>query len=424
MSYHLGVDIGGSRVHAATARVSPDGTVVVETAPLGRMEADLLALISVTSDGEISFGDVAAAHGASEPQILVGGLRRRIGDDVPFVVGDHLISAEDAYARLAASVVETVTQREGESPARVVFTYPTVWGPYRIDLVREALAARYAGRFDLMPEAEAAARGTGHALDRGALAIYDLGETTFDAALIRREGDGWHVVGETAGIEMFGGSDLDDLVVRHVLTVTPTPQVAALRRECAGAKEALSTEAEVTIPVRGAEGPASVRLTRSEFEAMIEDELDRTVTVLSEAIDSAGVPLTDVDGVLLAGGSSRIPYVTQRISAALGRPVLADTDIGSLIAMGAARSGLTSPASAQATPDPTSSPDRPETARLVLDPAEAQPTRTATWVWRIILALLILAAAAFLVRSWNSDSPSLFGAEPSAGCSIDLPQGW
>lgn len=103
--YHVGIDIGASRVHAATARMTPLGEERVEPFPLGNSRVDMPALMSVAPDGDLEFGDAAAARGADQPETLVSSIRARVGSAVPFVVGDHRISADDAYARLAATVV-------------------------------------------------------------------------------------------------------------------------------------------------------------------------------------------------------------------------------------------------------------------------------------------------------------------------------
>ena len=97
--------------------------------------------------------------------------------------------------------------------------------------------------------------------------------------------------------------------------------LAQLREECVDAKEALSSETDVTIPVLLPGRQTEVRLTRTEFEAMIRPALDETLVALRRAIASAGVAVPDVSRVLLVGGSSRIPLVGQLVTAALDRPV-------------------------------------------------------------------------------------------------------
>nr|NLD40313.1 Hsp70 family protein [Actinomycetales bacterium] len=423
MTYLLGVDIGSSRIHAATARTSSSGIPEIESVPLGSAAPHIPALVAVTADGRFEFGEEAASRGATEPQNLVSGVRRRIGDDVPFVVGSQQIPAEDAYARLATAVIETVTTAEGEPPAHVTFTYPAGWGPFRVALVQDALGSRYAGRFHLMPEAEAAARGSRRRVPQGrALAVYDLGGTTFDATVLRRDATDWTVLDETGGSRV-GGANFDDAVVDHVLASLASPggvtgaSLVALRRECTGAKEALTSERAVTIPAPGTDGPAMVRLTRTDFEKLIENHLEQTVTTLSETIEGAGLAAKEMDAVLVVGGSSHIPSVQERLSETLECEVVAE-DQGALVAMGAARGGWE-----RAESEPPPAEEAVHTARAVHEEvplpkfvlsATGGSSRVATYIWRVILVLLVLGSAYYLYTALNSENRGLFGA-PTSG---------
>ena len=127
--------------------------------------------------------------------------------------------------------------------------------------------------------------------------------------------------------EAFDGLDETDPAVLSA--------VAAVRRECTEAKEALSSDTEVSIPVLTPAAQGSVRLHRSEFEAMIRPQVEETVEALRRAIASAGLGPSQLSAVLLVGGSSRIPLVGQLVSEQLGRPVAVDADPKNAIAMGA-----------------------------------------------------------------------------------------
>lgn len=130
------------------------------------------------------------------------------------------------------------------------------------------------------PEAAAIAYAANERVEPGALvAVYDLGGGTFDTAILRKTTDGFAVLGQPAGIERLGGIDFDQAVVSHVrATLGPAldridaadpaglSALARLRRECIDAKEALSSDTEVTIPVLLPDLQSEVRLTRGEFE--------------------------------------------------------------------------------------------------------------------------------------------------------------
>jgi molecular chaperone DnaK len=210
------------------------------------------------------------------------------------------------------------------------------------------------------------------------IAVYDLGGGTFDAAVLRKSATGgFEMLGVPDGVEQLGGIDFDDLVLSHVLAGIPQvgmdadmadpvvcSAISRLRRECTEAKEALSTDTEVTIPVLLPQVRTQVRLVRAEFEGMIRSTLDETIQSLRRAIESAGLTPAELSGVLLVGGSSRIPLVTQMISAELQHDVSVDTDPKGAVAMGAALAAhhqiTGSEPAVAADDDPIIAPPRPE----------------------------------------------------------------
>src|SRR5207245_4788807 len=105
---------------------------------------------------------------------------------------------------------------------------------------------------------------------------------------------------------------------------TDVAAAARLRRECVEAKEALSSDTVVSIPVILPNVKTEIRITRAEFEAMVRPAIAETLDALRRALRSANVEPKDVRAVLLVGGSSRIPLVAQMVSAGLGRPVAVD----------------------------------------------------------------------------------------------------
>ncbi len=181
-----------------------------------------------------------------------------------------------------------------------------------------------------MSSAQAAALAMTDPVPVGRLvAVYDLGGTGLDATVLRRLPDGGYVpAGRPEELEV-GGLDLDELVFDHVRAalgsawdgLDPTdPAVLAglgtLRRECTLAKESLSADTDVEIPVVLPGIDTRVRLARPEFEEMARPVIEETAATLQHAI--AGAPPA---AVLLTGGSARIPLITQVVSARLGRPV-------------------------------------------------------------------------------------------------------
>jgi hypothetical protein len=284
MSYQVGVDVGGTFTTAAVARG-------------GRAE-----VVSVV------------------PSQLPGvprGFLRRVGDDTPVLVGTRPVPAETLVARLVSQVVSTIG-----TPARLAVTHPVTWGPHRVAALRSAL-----GEVTMLSTAAAVAYRS-----EPPVAVHDLGGSTFTAAVVR----GLATAGQPLELDL-GGADLDELVFDHVRTAlgddlpTDATALSHLRQACTTAKEALSADTEVEIPVVGQGIDTRVRLTRAEFEDLARPLLTETAAALRMTIEESGLtPAT----VLLAGGAAWLPLLTQVVSAELGRPVTA-TPRGAA-AMGAA----------------------------------------------------------------------------------------
>ena len=347
MQYGLGIDLGTTQTAAA---VRVDGRV--EVVRLGGRRPEIPSLVFVKPDGGLLIGEAAERRGGTEPARLAREFKRRIGDPVPILVGGVPFSAHALTGKLLRHVLDAVAELQGGPPAVVTLTHPANWGPYKREQLDQAVRLADAGPVLLRTEPEAAAlqHATARKIAPGeTVAVYDLGGGTFDAAVLRRDGDGFVLLGEPEGIEQLGGADFDEAVFAHVLQTLGSmadgldpnePDVvtalARLRRDCVEAKEALSFDTEVMIPVALPGLHTRIRLNRSELEAMITPSLEDTVAAMHRALRSAGVVSDEVSAVLLAGGSSRIPMVAQLLSTALGRPVVADPHPEHSIAMGAA----------------------------------------------------------------------------------------
>jgi actin-like ATPase involved in cell morphogenesis len=346
MQYGLGIDLGTTHTAAA---VRADGRV--EVVRLGGRRAEIPSLVFVTSDGGLLIGDAAERRGAAEPARLAREFKRRMGDPVPILVGGTPFSAHALTAKLLRHVLDTVTQLQDGPPAAITVTHPANWGPYKREQLDQAIKLADAAPvvFRSEPEAAALQHATARRIAPGeTVAVYDLGGGTFDVAVLRRDGDGFVVLGEPEGVEQLGGIDFDEAVFGHVLEVLgdkahldpsdpeAVSALARLRRDCVEAKEALSFDTETMIPIALPGLHTRVRLNRSELESMIAPSLDDTVAATQRALRSAGVTPDQISAFLLAGGSSRIPLVSQLLSTEFQRPVVADPHPEHSIAMGAA----------------------------------------------------------------------------------------
>ncbi len=377
--------------------------------------------------------------------------KRRVGDPTPLLLGGSPVSAELLMARVVEWVAAQVAATEGGPPASLAVTHPANWGEFKLDLLRQALRHVGVPVDHLVPEPVAAA--TSYATQRDlapgtVVAVYDLGGGTFDAAVVRSEARGFAIVGRPDGIERLGGIDFDHAVFRHVLDALgldagtlddldagTATGLAQLREECVDAKEALSSETDVTIPVLLPGRHTEVRLTRTEFEAMIRPALDETLVALRRAIASAGVAVPDVSRVLLVGGSSRIPLVGQLVTAALDRPVAVDARPKDAIALGAALTAVAAaPVAVPAPPAPVvvptpggvgAPPAAPPGPPVPPVPAAAwspgpgpEPgggrDRTVLVAVLVTIILMALAAAGLAVLQGDDGSPSASGSTTTA----------
>ena len=376
--YVLGIDCGTTHTAAAVLRSGR-----AEVLRLGARRAEVPSLVFVPADGPVLIGEPAERRGQGDPGRLAREFKRRVGDPVPMLVGGAPYSAHALIARVLEHVLRTAVAHQGGPPEHVVLTCPANWGPYKRELLEQAARLADLPPVTLRTEPEAAAieYASGERVGDGdIIAVYDLGGGTFDAAVLRRTPAGFAILGSPEGIEQLGGIDFDEAVFEHVMRTLPaerlaTPDVAALarlRRDCVEAKEALSDDTEVMIPVALPELHTRVRLTRAEFEEMIRPALSETTGALRRALRSAGVRPEEVRTILLSGGSSRIPLVGQLLSTEFGRPVVLDPYPEHSIAMGAARAGLGPPSAPPSPPTPapvTAGPPPPATAAVTPETA-------------------------------------------------------
>jgi molecular chaperone DnaK len=421
LTYHLGIDLGTTYTAAAVAR---DGRV--EAVPLGHRAVSIPSVLYIRDD-EFIVGEPANRRAPTEPDRVAREFKRRLGDPTPVLVGGAPLAPELLMARLLLWVVDQVSESEGGPPASITVTHPASWGVYKVDLLRAAVHHVGLGGTRFMPEPEAAA--TFYAAQRpltmgSVIAVYDLGGGTFDAAVVRRTATGFEIIGRPEGIERLGGIDFDHAVFSHVLAsigetserldVDEPGMVAAvsqLREECVEAKEALSAETDVDIAVLLPGRQTEVRLTRTELEHMIRPAINETIVALRRALASAQVRPEDVTAVLLVGGSSRIPLVSQMVAADLGRPVVVDARPKDAIALGAALAGdqaaggapVQIPEAPTVPAGPGYAPPSPAPVPFAAPPSPAKPGQGRRLWIAAATAVLLLLGGFFAVRAFLDD---------------------
>jgi molecular chaperone DnaK len=365
VTYRLGIDLGTT--YTAAAIVEAGRASIVS---LGNRAPVVPTVVFLREDDTVLTGDAANRRGVTEPGRVAREFKRRVGDPTPLLLGGSPMSAQSLLAKMLRWTVDQVVQLQGSAPEHIAVTHPANWGPFKLDLLQQAIRMADLENCTILTEPEAAAiyySSSERVAPGDVVAVYDLGGGTFDAAVLRKTETGFEILGQPEGIEHLGGIDIDEAVFAHVATALKgaldgldpddpavVAGVARLRSECVEAKEALSTDSEVTIPVLLPGVQSEVALTRAEFENKIRPMVGETIQALRRALRSASVEPGDLRAVVLVGGSSRIPLVARMVSEELGRPVAVDVHPKQAIALGAALAGLAPSAEVRVvTPPPT-----------------------------------------------------------------------
>lgn len=346
MVYRLGIDLGTT--FTAAAYIEDAGPRMLE---LGNRNLTIPSVLFVTDEDQFLFGETAERRALSEPERVLREFKRRIGDTVPMMAGQQSHDPVALQAELLRWVLHVANERLGGPPDHVVVTHPASWGLYKVKLMRQIAAAAGVPEATLCPEPVGAAieYAAKERVPVGAkLAVYDLGGGTFDIAILEKTYDGFTVIGTPLGVDHLGGLDFDEAVLADAVSKlglhnldlddpASTRGLAVLRRDCIEAKEALSSDVTTEITSLLFRAGRPVRLTRSEFESLIRPALEESIHTTERALRLAGVANTDLHAVVLVGGSSRIPLVTELLNHHLGVRVASDTFPKHDIALGAAR---------------------------------------------------------------------------------------
>nr|WP_232327981.1 Hsp70 family protein [Kibdelosporangium sp. MJ126-NF4]CTQ90328.1 Chaperone protein DnaK [Kibdelosporangium sp. MJ126-NF4] len=380
----MGIDLGTSFTAAAVSGAGR--TVMVPLSP----EMIVSSVAYPAPDGSLLTGGAALAA-ANDPEKVARNFKRRLGDPTPLVLGGSAYSAAVLMAAQLREVLAETTRFTGAPPGSVTLTCPAIWGPYRREHFTEVLRLADVADYRLITEPEAAA--THYSSERRlgdgeVVAVYDLGGGTFDTTILRMSGGEMEILGTPEGIEHMGGIDFDETLLADIddkldgaitdLDLTDPAAAKALveiRAMCVRAKEDLSIEPDVQLTVPLPSGPREVVITRLELNDMIRPSIQLTADALRRTIASAGLRAEDLSAVLLAGGSSRIPLVSQLVSEEFGKPVRVTLHPKFTVSLGAA---------AMATREPvTSTAVEPTRTLATTSITGATPGSTATSSWDV-----------------------------------------
>ncbi|GHF59423.1 molecular chaperone DnaK (HSP70) [Amycolatopsis bartoniae] len=284
MRYVLGIDLGSTRIKAAVCRRA--GEIWGEPEVVCSLES----VLHVAADATVVAGPEARHAAAAEPERIARGFVRRVGDEVPMLLGDELYRPESLAAVVVGWVADQVAELEGEEADRIAVTHPPGWGAHRRRLLHDALVEAGLPGVLLLPGPAAAAEAllVRERVEVGSLlAVCRLGGEHVDTALLRRAAATFELVAH----DEQPAPPIDDVLVEHAVSRFGG-EPAQLRAACVEVKERLSTVTEVDLPGR---------LTRVEFERLVQPLLTVALTPVRR--------YEEASAVLLAGGMARIPLV-------------------------------------------------------------------------------------------------------------------
>jgi molecular chaperone DnaK len=248
-------------------------------------------------------------------------------------IDDRVISMDTIAARVLDEVRSTAEEFLKQPVEAAVITVPAYFSEVQREAVRRAAAQAKLAVHRIVNEPTAAAVAYGHKqAGSSRVVVWDFGGGTFDVSVVDLSSGRLEVIA-TGGDNFVGGSDFDDLVASHLFSefqraegieLEATPQqIARLRTAAEQAKHTLSVDDEVVVELpeltSGPRRDLRVVLTRERFDELTKPLVDRTVAIATEVLATRGLSPTEVDDVLLVGGSTRIPAVQQAVAQLFGR---------------------------------------------------------------------------------------------------------
>ncbi|MEE2951628.1 molecular chaperone DnaK [Fulvimarina manganoxydans] len=371
MAKVIGIDLGTT--NSCVAVMDGKNSKVIENAEGARTTPSMVAF---TDDGERLVGQPAKRQAVTNPTDTMFAVKRLIGrryedptvakdkDLVPYKIvkadnGDAWVEADgEKYspsqisAMILQKMKETAESYLGEKVEKAVITVPA----YFNDAQRQATkdAGKIAGLEVLRIINEPTAAALAYGLDKTegkTIAVYDLGGGTFDVSILEI-GDGVFEVKSTNGDTFLGGEDFDMRLVDYLANEFKKDQgidlkndklaLQRLKEAAEKAKIELSSasQTEINLPFITADqsGPKhlTMKLTRSKFESLVDDLVQRTVGPMKAALKDAGMSASEVDEVVLVGGMTRMPKVQETVKTFFGKEPHKGVNPDEVVAMGAA----------------------------------------------------------------------------------------
>lgn len=349
MSKIIGIDLGTT--NSAVAVLEGGEAKIIPNPEGARTTPSVVGF----KNGERQVGEVAKRAAITNPN-TVSSIKRHMGTDYKEKVEDKEYSPQEISAIILQYLKGYAEDYLGEKVDKAVITVPAYFNDAQRQATKDAgkIAGLEVERIINEPTAAALAYGLDKTEQDQTVLVFDLGGGTFDVSILEL-GDGVFEVHSTAGDNLLGGDDFDKKIIDYLVAefkkengIDLGQDKMALQRlkdAAEKAKKDLSgvTSTQISLPfiTAGEAGPLhlEVTLTRAKFDELTKDLVERTIAPTRQALKDANLSASDIDQVILVGGSTRIPAVQEAIKKELGKEPHRGVNPDEVVAMGAAIQG-------------------------------------------------------------------------------------
>ena len=345
MSKTIGIDLGTT--NSCVAVYEGGEAKVIVNADGERTTPSVVAF----KDGEINVGGIAKRQSVVNPD-TISSIKRLMGTNKKVKANGKEYTPEEVSAMILGDLKKTAEAYLGETVTKAVITVPAYFNDSQRQATKNAgkIAGLEVERIINEPTAAALAYGLDKQDETQTVLVYDLGGGTFDVSILEL-GDGVFEVKSTSGNNKLGGDDFDNRIIDYIVEdikkqhdIDLSDDKMAMQRikeEAEKAKKSLSTSTKTTISLPFIAQGVSYEsdLTRAKFEELIDDLVESTLEPVRKALKDAKLKASDIDKVLLVGGSTRIPKVQELVKNELGKEPSKGVNPDEVVAMGAAIQG-------------------------------------------------------------------------------------
>ena len=349
MSKIIGIDLGTTN---SCVSVLEGGEAKVIPNPEGNRTTP--SVVAFKGD-EIQVGEVAKRQAITNPNTVIS-IKRHMGTDYKEDVNGKKYSPQEISAMILQNLKATAEAYLGEKVTKAVITVPAYFNDAQRQATKDAgkIAGLEVERIINEPTAAALAYGLEKTDVDQKVLVFDLGGGTFDVSILEL-GDGVFEVLATSGDNLLGGDDFDQAIIDYLVEEFKKEQAIDLSQDkmamqrlkdaAEKAKKDLSgvTSTQISLPFisAGANGPVHLEntLTRAKFDELTHSLVERTLIPTRQALKDAGLNPSEIDQVILVGGSTRIPAVQEAIKKEMGKEPHKGVNPDEVVAMGAAIQG-------------------------------------------------------------------------------------